>query len=517
MPHPTGHRRVATDDGRLPRWLALDLPTVGASGRAACRWYQITPIGLDLEQSGTVADSSLYFFFPSIMVNQYGSAVMAFSGSNSSQYASCYVTGRLQSDPPGNMSAPLQYQAGAGPQNLIDGYGRNRFGDYSYTTLDPEDQGTFWTIQEYGHNNDIWGTYVAQLTLNDGDCNGNGIPDLCDISCGAPGGSCYVPGCGASLDCNNNGTPDECEADCNGNGIPDDCDLASGFSPDCNHNNLPDECDIASGRSQDCQPNGIPDECDLAPPHDVPAHDNCSDAELVCPGILFSGTTVGATNDGSATCGASSTTSDVWYYYQPLGNGFASFSLIGSAYDTVISIHSGCPGTTANELACNDNYSGLQAAIQNYFVHVGDEIWIRVSGASGATGAYELMLTGPQCNYSGDCNNNGAPDECDVASGFSQDCNGNGLPDECDISAGTSLDANGNGIPDECETGLLGDMNCDGLVNAFDIDPFVLALTNPASYQAAYPACQIMNADINGDGVVNSFDIDPFVLRLTGG
>ena len=63
----------------------------------------------------------------------------------------------------------------------------------------------------------------------------------------------------------------------------------------------------------------------------------------------------------------------------------------------------------------------------------------------------------------------------------------------------------------------LGDLNCDGSVNAFDIDPFVLALTDAAGYAAAWPNCNIMNADCNGDGEVNAFDIDPFVELLTGG
>jgi T5SS/PEP-CTERM-associated repeat protein len=63
----------------------------------------------------------------------------------------------------------------------------------------------------------------------------------------------------------------------------------------------------------------------------------------------------------------------------------------------------------------------------------------------------------------------------------------------------------------------VGDVNCDGLVNSFDIDPFVLALTNPAGYAAAYPHCSHLQADVNNDGAVNSFDIDPFVLLLTGG
>ncbi len=62
-----------------------------------------------------------------------------------------------------------------------------------------------------------------------------------------------------------------------------------------------------------------------------------------------------------------------------------------------------------------------------------------------------------------------------------------------------------------------GDMNCDGVVNPFDIDPFVLALTNPSAYVAAFPNCNILNADCNFDGLINPFDIDPFVQLLIGG
>jgi hypothetical protein len=61
-----------------------------------------------------------------------------------------------------------------------------------------------------------------------------------------------------------------------------------------------------------------------------------------------------------------------------------------------------------------------------------------------------------------------------------------------------------------------GDLNCDSVRNAFDIDPFVLALTDPAAYAATYPNCLQNLADCNGDGAVDAFDIDPFVDLLTG-
>ena len=68
----------------------------------------------------------------------------------------------------------------------------------------------------------------------------------------------------------------------------------------------------------------------------------------------------------------------------------------------------------------------------------------------------------------------------------------------------------------------VGDLNCDGTVNLFDIDPFVLALTSASNatpfddYYAAWPTCDAMLADINADSSVNLFDIDPFVALLTG-
>jgi hypothetical protein len=60
-----------------------------------------------------------------------------------------------------------------------------------------------------------------------------------------------------------------------------------------------------------------------------------------------------------------------------------------------------------------------------------------------------------------------------------------------------------------------GDMNCDGVVNFADINPFVMALSDPAGYHAAYPNCNVANGDINSDGQVNFADINFFVALLS--
>jgi hypothetical protein len=52
------------------------------------------------------------------------------------------------------------------------------------------------------------------------------------------------------------------------------------------------------------------------------------------------------------------------------------------------------------------------------------------------------------------------------------------------------------------------DMNCDGVINYGDINPFVVALQGRSAYEAAYPNCDWLNGDLNGDGAVNYGDVN---------
>ena len=106
------------------------------------------------------------------------------------------------------------------------------------------------------------------------DCDGNALPDSCDIAAGwdcngnGINDVCELAG-GAATDCNENGAPDDCDiaagtsGDCNGNGVPDECDLMSGVLTDCNANGIMDACEIASGLADDCDGDGVLDECQL--------------------------------------------------------------------------------------------------------------------------------------------------------------------------------------------------------------------------------------------------------------
>lgn len=311
------------------------------------------------------------------------------------------------------------------------------------------------------------------------DCNANQRPDECDLATGASHDcnlnslpdECDVVA-GTSADCDRNGVPDECEvdsmADCNENGVSDACDIAFGVSPDCNQNASPDECeiptgasrdcnlndhldecDVASGASPDCDHNGIPDECQGGvPAPSATAQDSCTLAQPTCPGVVYTGSTLTATTDGSSNCGSSDASPDVWYRYVPAASGTLTASLCGSTFDTVLSIHAGCPGSTENEFDCVDDACYYQSIV-TIPVTAGTPYLIRVTGFFEDAGEFTLYLTGPGCTP-GDCNANGTLDSCDLALGASRDCNHNAVPDECDIGRGGSSDCDGNGVPDEC-------------------------------------------------------------------
>jgi hypothetical protein len=63
---------------------------------------------------------------------------------------------------------------------------------------------------------------------------------------------------------------------------------------------------------------------------------------------------------------------------------------------------------------------------------------------------------------------------------------------------------------------ILGDLNCDGVLDFDDINPFVLAISSHTQYQEAFPDCYWRYADCNGDGYVDFDDINPFVAILSG-
>jgi formylglycine-generating enzyme required for sulfatase activity len=94
-----------------------------------------------------------------------------------------------------------------------------------------------------------------------------------------------------------------------------------------------------------------------------------------------------------------------------------------------------------------------------------------------------------------DCNQNGVPDTCDITAGFDRDCDTNGRPDRCDILQYAAPDDNQNCTPDVCEHAR-GDFVLDGSVDGKDLGYLL------ASWGSADPF-----ADLDGNGLVNGADL----------
>jgi hypothetical protein len=136
--------------------------------RTAVFWYEINPaivFGSPIIQSGVVDPGIIdgHHFYPSIAVNEQDDACVGFSRSDNSRFAEAVVTGRLAGDAGGTMEPLTVLKAGEAAYYKTFGRSRNRWGDYSATVVDPTDDLTFWTIQEYAATSfagfDRWGTY----------------------------------------------------------------------------------------------------------------------------------------------------------------------------------------------------------------------------------------------------------------------------------------------------------------------------------------------------------------------
>ncbi|HSF16615.1 MAG TPA: carboxypeptidase-like regulatory domain-containing protein, partial [Vicinamibacteria bacterium] len=121
----------------------------------------------------------------------------------------------------------------------------------------------------------------------------------------------------------------------------------------------------------------------------IAPNDDCGNALSVGNGTFNADTTM-ATDDGNSSCGFN-TGNDVWYAYTAPQGGEIAFETFGSDYDTVLSLHAACPGTTANELACNDNYRSVTSRVLRTMT-AGETVWVRAAGYNRSSGSLALNI-----------------------------------------------------------------------------------------------------------------------------
>ena len=203
----------------------------------------------------------------------------------------------------------------------------------------------------------------------------------------------------------------------------------------------------------------------ITTPCSLPPGEVCETA-FVIGTLPFTGTgnTCDFADNYDAVCPYASFTRDVVYAYTAQRTQDIMVDLCESAFDTKLYVYEDyCPPcNSAPPIACSDDHPECDytmSRIDRLTVQAGHTYYIVIDGYNVACGDYVLQVT---------------------------------------------------------SLGLPGDLNCDGVVDFGDINPFVMFLSNYTAWQAAFPGCPATNGDINGDGVYPDFaDINPFVALLT--
>ena len=184
----TGGDGISAGDARIDNvvfrnghvWYAqsVGLPP-GGTGYAiatAVQWVELDTNGAFV-QGGRIFDPRANpwngghsYAFGSLAVNARNDVLVGFSEFESDDFADAGYAFRSGADPAGVMGAPVTLKDGEGRYVKRRDGDRNRWGDYSATTVDPSDDLTLWTIQEYaripaGHGDESgrWGTWWGRV------------------------------------------------------------------------------------------------------------------------------------------------------------------------------------------------------------------------------------------------------------------------------------------------------------------------------------------------------------------
>ncbi len=139
-----------------------------SGNRDGSRWYEIENLtgSPSIRQSGTLFDPAASnpdsYWLPSLAVSGQGHLALGCSVAGANRHAEIAVGGRLRGDP----LHTLQNASTA----VTSGFSYNlgtpnpqRWGDFSHTSVDPTDNMTMWTVQEYCDATNVWGVRVIQL------------------------------------------------------------------------------------------------------------------------------------------------------------------------------------------------------------------------------------------------------------------------------------------------------------------------------------------------------------------
>ena len=166
-------------------WYAqtVGLPSSGMTHTAA-QWTRITTPSGAFVDGGRLDDAGAnssnggkWYAWASVGVNSQNDMMMGFTQFSSAQHPSAGYAMHIAADGAGTMRDPLITKNGEDyyHKTFSTTTGRNRWGDFSTTQVDPVDDQTLWTVQEYaktrtgtddgnsGSNSSKWSTWWAAV------------------------------------------------------------------------------------------------------------------------------------------------------------------------------------------------------------------------------------------------------------------------------------------------------------------------------------------------------------------
>jgi hypothetical protein len=145
----------------------------GGPTRSAVQWWEFLPDGT-INQFGRIDDGTATLFraFPSLAVNSQDDVLIGYALFSSSIFPSAAYSFRNGTDTASTMQSEVTLKAGEAKYYKDFGGGRNRWGDYSNTAVDPANDLDMWTIQEYAETpnmtDDLWGTWWGKIAVTPG-------------------------------------------------------------------------------------------------------------------------------------------------------------------------------------------------------------------------------------------------------------------------------------------------------------------------------------------------------------
>ncbi|MBY0313582.1 MAG: hypothetical protein K2W85_16075 [Phycisphaerales bacterium] len=137
----------------------------------------------------------------------------------------------------------------------------------------------------------------------------------------------------------------------------------------------------------------------LPPANDVCSTSGAGGTTFVIPpsGGMLVGDLTDATRDTiDVSCVGALGGVDVYYTLTPVSSGVYQIETCGSSFDTVLTVHTGCPTAGANQVpgACNDDFCGLQSQVATYLA-AGQTYVVRVGTYDGSTapGPFVMNVT----------------------------------------------------------------------------------------------------------------------------